>query len=154
MCGIAGRAGARAPAALQAMLDRIAHRGPDDEGQFWTDAGTGGWVGLGNRRLSILDLSPAGHQPMCRGDDALAYNGEVYNFRALRSELESQGERFQSGTDTEVVLAVLMRYGVAGLKRLNGMFGLAYWDGRRRELIVARDRFGIKPLYYAMAEGN
>lgn len=147
MCGIAGLVGERDPSVLQAMLDTIAHRGPDDEGQVWRET-SHRWVGLGNRRLAILDLSPAGHQPMTVGDAAIAYNGEVYNHLALRRELESQGERFFSTTDTEVVLRLLMRHGEAGLYRLNGMFAIAFWDPSRQELLLARDRFGIKPLYY------
>jgi asparagine synthase (glutamine-hydrolysing) len=129
------------------MLATLAHRGPDDEGQEWIDHG--GWsFGLGNRRLAILDLSAAGHQPMWLGSSALAYNGEVYNFRELRRELESAGQQFHTGTDTEIVLRLLTLEGTAGLRRLNGMYGLAFWDGERKELVVARDKFGIKPLYY------
>jgi asparagine synthase (glutamine-hydrolysing) len=154
MCGIAGCTGRRDEKALQAMLDAIAHRGPDDEGQEWIEAGAGGWVGLGNRRLAILDLSPAGHQPMAAEGSVLAYNGEIFNFGELRRELEASGIRFQSGADTEVVLHLLRRDGVAGLSRLNGMFGLAFWDADRRELLVARDRFGIKPLYYRHVDGE
>lgn len=136
------------------MLDAIAHRGPDDEGQEWVDAGRGGWVGLGSRRLAILDLSPAGHQPMAAEGSVLAYNGEIYNFGELRRELEAAGTRFASGTDTEVVLHLLRRHGVAGLARLNGMFGLAFWDADHQELVLARDRFGIKPLYYRWTDGQ
>jgi len=153
MCGIAGLTGRRDPARLQAMLDAIAHRGPDDEGQRWIDTDSE-WVGLGNRRLAILDLTAAGHQPMGAGDDVLTYNGEVYNFRALRRELEGTGAAFGSGADTEVVLQVLRRYGAAGLERFNGMFALAYWDADRHELLLARDRFGMKPLYYRVVGGE
>jgi asparagine synthase (glutamine-hydrolysing) len=107
-------------------------------------------VGLVNRRLSILDLSPAGHGPMCdaEGECWITYNGEIYNYVELRADLEAQGERFQSGTDTEVALAAYRRYGHACLERLNGMFAFAIWDTRRRELFCARDRFGEKPFYY------
>ena len=154
MCGIAGLTGPRDPGALQVMLDAIAHRGPDDEGQCWVDAGRSGWVGLGNRRLAVLDLSSAGHQPMAADENVLAYNGEVYNFRTLRRELEGSGVAFESGSDTEVVLQVLRRHGALGLKRLNGMFALAYWDADRRELLLARDRFGMKPLYYRWVGGR
>jgi len=139
------------------MLDAIAHRGPDDEGQRWVDTGeTGdaGWVGLGNRRLAVLDLTPAGHQPMAVDGNVLAYNGEVYNFKTLRRELEGSGTRFQSGSDTEVVLQTLRRHGAAALERLNGMFALAYWDADRQELLLARDRFGMKPLYCRWAGGR
>ncbi len=151
MCGIAGLVGRRQPERLQAMLDLIAHRGPDDQGQTWVEASTG-WVGLGNRRLSVLDLTRAGHQPMERDGRVLAFNGEVYNFRELRRQLEQCGERFVSGTDTEVVLAVLNHYGTDGLRRLNGMFALAWWDPTSDSVVVARDRFGIKPLYYSARE--
>lgn len=153
MCGIAGLTGPRDPGALQFMLDAIAHRGPDDEGQCWVDTGSG-WVGLGNRRLAVLDLTSAGHQPMAADDNLLAYNGEVYNFRTLRRELEGSGVAFESGSDTEVVLQVLSRHGALGLKRLNGMFALAYWDADRHELLLARDRFGMKPLYYRQVGGR
>jgi asparagine synthase (glutamine-hydrolysing) len=143
--------GDAAPETLLAMLESISHRGPDDEGSEWLgDTGFGGKVGLGNRRLAILDLSPAGHQPMHSQSGCLAYNGEVYNFRDLRSELESRGEVFSSGSDTEVVLRLLGRGVVEGLARLNGMFAVAYWDSEERALYLARDRFAIKPLYYAV----
>jgi asparagine synthase (glutamine-hydrolysing) len=132
---------------LGVMIDRIAHRGPDDQGQEWTRSGQG-WIGLGNRRLAVLDRSAAGHQPMARSGHILSYNGEVYNTAALRAELTSSGNTFSSGTDTEVVLAVLSSQGPDGLSRLNGMFALAWWDSANAELILARDRFGIKPLYY------
>ncbi|MDQ6838208.1 MAG: asparagine synthetase B, partial [Actinomycetota bacterium] len=124
MCGIAGLTGRRDQDALQSMLDAIAHRGPDDQGQHWVDTGGSGWVGLGNRRLAILDLSSAGHQPMAVGGDVLAYNGEVYNFQTLRRELVGSGVGFESGSDTEVVLHVLRRDGADALARLNGMFAL------------------------------
>jgi asparagine synthase (glutamine-hydrolysing) len=133
------------------MTRVIAHRGPDDEGT-WVE----GPVGLGNRRLAIIDLSPAGHQPMADGDGSLVitYNGELYNFRELRGELERLGHRFSSHTDTEVVLRAYKAWGPRCLERFNGMFGFAIWDGRRRELFLARDRYGIKPLYYASASGQ
>ena len=153
MCGIVGTVGRRDAARLSAMLRVIVHRGPDDEGQSWVDT-VGGAIGLGNRRLAILDLSNAGHQPMAAGESVLAYNGEIYNFVELRSQLAADGATFASGTDTEVVLEVLRRYGAAGLARLNGMFGLAFWDAARGELIVARDRFGIKPLYWTERNGE
>ena len=150
MCGITGifnLDGDPAPAAvLRAMTDAIAHRGPDGEGQH-----VDGPVGLGHRRLAIIDLSPAGRQPMVTEDGryAITYNGEVYNFRELRGELEALGIRFRSQTDTEVVLKALAEWGVEeGLLRFNGMFALALWDARERELFLARDRFGIKPLYW------
>ncbi|MEI8394548.1 MAG: asparagine synthase (glutamine-hydrolyzing) [Rhodospirillaceae bacterium] len=152
MCGIAGILnldGAPASAVeLQRMTASIAHRGPDGEGH-WCE----GPVGLGHRRLAILDLSPAGHQPMQspNGRFILTYNGEVYNFELLRSELEAKGHQFNSRSDTEVLLHLLAEYGPEVLPRLNGMFAFALWDRREQSLLLARDRFGIKPLYYARA---
>src|SRR5262245_8232498 len=148
MCGIAGvlnTSGAPASDELVAAMTRaIAHRGPDEEGTW-----VAGPVGLGNRRLAIIDLSSAGHQPMAteRGL-VLTFNGEVYNFRELRHELEAAGHRFRSNTDTEVVLRAYEEWGLQALERFNGMFACAVWDGLRRELVLARDRFGVKPLYY------
>src|SRR4051812_12791435 len=132
------------------MTDAIAHRGPDGEGQHIDSA-----VGLGNRRLAIIDLSAAGAQPMPneRGDVAITYNGEVYNFRELRHDLERLGRRFRSRSDTEVVLQAYEEWGPSFVERLNGMFALAIWDARTRELLLARDRYGIKPLYTTQAGG-
>ncbi|MBN1292895.1 MAG: asparagine synthase (glutamine-hydrolyzing) [Candidatus Latescibacteria bacterium] len=149
MCGIAGifNLGGEtvSPESLRRMTKAIAHRGPDGEG-FFTDS----FIGLGHRRLSVLDLSPAGHQPMRTPDNqlVLTYNGEIYNFKELRAELESVGHQFRSGTDTEVVLHAYQEWGENCLKRFNGMFAFAVWDINRHELFVARDRYGIKPLYY------
>lgn len=130
------------------MTDAIAHRGPDGEG-CWTE----GSVGLGHRRLAIIDLSPSGHQPMRSGDGrySLTYNGELYNYRELRAELEGKGYRFTSTSDTEVLLYALAAWGKAALGRFNGMFAFALWDARERRLLLARDRYGIKPLYYSKA---
>jgi asparagine synthase (glutamine-hydrolysing) len=150
MCGIAGLIhldGAPvSPAVLQKMTDAIAHRGPDGEGH-WIDA----QVGLGHRRLAIIDLSPAGQQPMVTADSryVLTYNGEIYNFRELRSELQALGRQFRSRTDSEVVLNALAQWGTHAFLRFNGMFALACWDRIERRLILARDRYGIKPLYIA-----
>ena len=132
---------------LKWMADAIAHRGPDGEG-YWTE----GHVGLAHRRLSIIDLSSAASQPMVSpdGHTVLAYNGEVYNFRELRVELEKCGYRFRSNSDTEVVLSALNEWGVGALTRFNGMFALAFWDAKRQTMLLARDRYGIKPLYYAI----
>jgi asparagine synthase (glutamine-hydrolysing) len=153
MCGIAGVVGPGARAALPAMLGRIAHRGPDDEGTWYDDARQ---VALAHRRLSIIDPSPAGHQPMAGAGGRLqmVYNGEVYNFAELRAELGGLGERFRSHTDTEVIVAGYARWGPDVLPRLRGMFAFALWDAEAGELFLARDRFGIKPLYWARtAEG-
>jgi len=152
MCGIAGIFNLNgepvSQVVLRKMTDAIAHRGPDGEG-FYIDS----FVGLGHRRLAIIDLSPAGHQPMSTedGNYIITYNGEVYNFQALRIELESLGHQFRSKTDTEVVLHAYVQWGTECLKRFNGMFAFAIWDKTRQELFMARDRYGIKPLYYTLA---
>jgi asparagine synthase (glutamine-hydrolysing) len=127
------------------MTDAIAHRGPDSEG-FYTDS----FIGLGHRRLAIIDLSSAGHQPMITSDGqyAISYNGEVYNFMELRPELEALGCAFHSRTDTEVVLHAYVQWGPDCVNRFNGMFSFAIWDKNKQELFLARDRYGIKPLYY------
>lgn len=150
MCGIAGLIHLNgepvSPVILKKMTDAIAHRGPDGEGQ-WIE----GNVGIGHRRLAIIDLSPAGHQPMITGDHryVLSYNGEIYNYREIRTELEALGHWFRSQTDSEVVLNALAHWGPDALLKFNGMFGLALWDRKEKILILARDRYGIKPLYYA-----
>ena len=149
MCGIAGifnRNGEPvSPVILRRMTDIIAHRGPDGEG-FYTDS----FVGLGHRRLAIIDLSPAGHQPMISdsGNYALTFNGEIYNFQEIRAELESRGHHFRSKTDSEVVLYAYKEWGEKCLHRFNGMFAFAVWDKKKQQLFMARDRYGIKPLYY------
>jgi asparagine synthase (glutamine-hydrolysing) len=132
------------------MTDAIAHRGPDGEG-FYTD----GFVALGHRRLAIIDLSPLGHQPMVTPDGRyfLTYNGEVYNFQELRLELEAKGHSFRSRTDSEVVLHAYAEWGADCVKRFNGMFAFAVWDKAKLELFLARDRYGVKPLYYSFV-GN
>jgi asparagine synthase (glutamine-hydrolysing) len=150
MCGITGLidlSGAPiSPVTLQKMTDAIAHRGPDGEGH-WIE----GNVGLGHRRLAILDLSPAGHQPMINADHryVLSYNGEIYNFRELRAELQREGYWFSSKTDSEVALNALAHWGPDALLKFNGMFALALWDRKAKTLLLARDRYGIKPLYVA-----
>lgn len=145
MCGIVGICGSWYSAGtVQRMTARLAHRGPDGEGA-WEDAEAR--LGLGHVRLSVLDLSEAAHQPMVSGQCVLSYNGEIYNFRELREELERDGDHFTSTGDSEVLLRGLMRHGADFIPRLNGMFAFAYWDGR--ELLLARDQLGIKPLYIA-----
>lgn len=154
MCGITGLInidGAPvSPVILKRMTDAIAHRGPDGEGQ-WIE----GNIGLGHRRLAIIDLSPAGHQPMISADHryVLSYNGEVYNYRELRADLEAEGVWFRSQTDSEVVLYAFAHWGADAVLRFNGMFALALWDRKEQTLLLARDRYGIKPLYYAR-QGN
>lgn len=154
MCGIAGiihlNGAPVSPVGLRKMTDAIAHRGPDGEGQ-WIE----GNIGIGHRRLAIIDLSPGGHQPMISKDQRyiLTYNGEVYNYKELRTELESVGQRFHTGSDSEVVLTALAVWGVKALLKFNGMFALGFWDRQEKRLLLARDRYGIKPLYYS-AQGS
>jgi asparagine synthase (glutamine-hydrolysing) len=154
MCGIAGIVGSfnveQAQAALTRMLDAQAHRGPDDHGVTVFQVGES-TLGLGNRRLAILDLSPLGHQPMRNPDtgDILVYNGEIYNFPELRQTLTACGFMFRGRSDTEVLLRAYEQWGVECLGRLKGMFAFALWDARRRRLVLVRDHLGIKPLYYA-----
>ena len=150
MCGIAGifAPGGRVdPNTVRAMADAIAHRGPDDSG---LEVLANGELVLGHRRLAILDLSPLGHQPMSHpsGKVWIVFNGEIYNFKEIRANLIAEGDRFRSESDTEVVLAAYARWGVSSLQRFRGMFAFALWDETRRELLLVRDRFGVKPLYY------
>lgn len=150
MCGICGhlapQAGAANVPAVKAMAAALAHRGPDNEG-FAVD----GPMVLGHRRLSIIDLSPSGNQPMTNEDRTVwsVVNGEIYNFQALRRELEARGHRFRSRSDSEIVVHLYEEQGDAFVKALRGMFALALWDGRRRRLLLARDPLGKKPLYFA-----
>lgn len=149
MCGIVGVAMATGSTGLdlEAAVRRLHHRGPDDYG-LWRDEG----AQLGFARLSIIDLSPAGHQPMESPDGryVITFNGEVYNFPALREELEHSGETFRGHSDTEVLLRLFMRLGFEGcLAKLRGMFAFAVWDKQERRLFIARDRLGVKPLVYA-----
>lgn len=148
MCGILGFSGGFDGAALGIGLRAIAHRGPDDSGVF-VDQGAG--IGLGHVRLSIQDLSPMGHQPMLGVDGAVAlvFNGEIYNFRELRAELEAKGHSFRGHSDTEVLLHLYIKEGEAMLPRLNGIFAFALWDARKQVLLLARDALGVKPLYVA-----
>jgi asparagine synthase (glutamine-hydrolysing) len=162
MCGFTGFLAdsqfdrARLAPTAQAMADAIRHRGPDDSG-VWTDVQAG--IALGHRRLSIIDLSPAGHQPMASasGRFVIVYNGEIYNYAALRAELEAQGTAptWRGHSDTEVLLALIESRGVrAALQAVRGMFSFALWDTRERTLVLARDRLGEKPLYYGRVGGS
>jgi asparagine synthase (glutamine-hydrolysing) len=151
MCGICGivsrdRLSPLREYDLRAMRDTLQHRGPDDAGQYLAPG-----VALGSRRLAILDLSERGHMPMSSPDGRhwIVYNGEVYNYRELRADLEARGSVFRSDTDTEVVLSLYAEQGPAMLDRLNGMFAFAIWDAHERTLFLVRDRLGVKPLYYA-----
>lgn len=154
MCGITGLFNRNHEPAetrlIEAMTGALEHRGPDGEG-VWLD----GPIALGHRRLAIIDLSPQGHQPMVTRDGrfVLTYNGEVYNFRELRTELEARGYAFHSTTDSEVVLNAFAEWGLDAVQRFNGMFAFAIWDKTTSQLMLVRDRYGIKPLYYTMA-GN
>jgi len=149
MCGIAGIYNTDGePVSVQVlrkMTDIMAHRGPDGEG-FWVEDN----IGFGHRRLAIIDLSPSGNQPMQTedGNYIITYNGEVYNFMNLKVELESYGYKFHSKTDTEVVLKSYQHWGERCVEKFNGMFSFAIWDRKNRKLFLARDRYGIKPLYY------
>lgn len=154
MCGIFGALGVHdpGPARWHAMARAMAHRGPDDRGlRVFADPA----LVLGHLRLSILDLSPLGHQPMCSADGGcwIVFNGEIYNFREIRRELETRGHAFRSESDTEVILAAYREWGLEAITRLRGMFAFALWDAQARVLHLCRDRFGVKPLYY-VREGN
>ena len=149
MCGIAGIWGEANEELIRRMTDIIAHRGPDDSGvKVFRNSGVP--VSLGHRRLSIIDLSSAGHQPMANEDESIwiVFNGEIYNFPALREELLAAGHRFRSRTDTEVLIHGYEEWGMEFVKRLNGIFAFALWDSQRQLLHLARDRYGVKPLYY------
>jgi asparagine synthase (glutamine-hydrolysing) len=155
MCGIIGVASRTAVSDrgwLALGRDALRHRGPDDAGEWWSaDA----CVGVGHRRLAVIDLSPAGHQPMqdAGGGLCIVFNGEIYNFADLRQELMAQGHAFRTHSDTEVILAAYREWGMDCLSRLNGMFAFALYDSRQRQLFLARDRAGEKPLFYALADG-
>src|SRR5436309_4766427 len=155
MCGIAGQFNfqRRDPVereTIARMARSIAHRGPDDEGHFIS-----GRVGLGFRRLSIIDLA-GGHQPMSDADEMvwIIFNGEIYNYRELRAELQGKGHEFRTNSDTEVIIHGYKEWGTEVLNRLNGMFGLAIWDVNKRRLVVARDAMGIKLIYYKIDNGR
>jgi asparagine synthase (glutamine-hydrolysing) len=152
MCGLCGIYGNGAndlrQAAVRRMVSALAHRGPDGEGVYVDDG-----IALGHRRLSVVDLSPTGAQPMSLGSSGptISYNGEVYNFAALRHELEAEGRSFRSRSDTEVILHTYDAWSLGGLQRLEGIFAFGLWDKARRRLVLMRDRLGIKPLFYARA---
>lgn len=151
MCAIAGFSGNFEPNLLEAMASRMAHRGPDDAGVLYNATHR---IGLAHRRLSIIDLSPLGHQPMwdATGTVAIVFNGEIYNHLELKVELEREGFRFNSQSDTEVILNLYRKYGGSCLPRLNGIFALAIWDSRLKKLLIARDGVGVKPLYYTVVQ--
>lgn len=148
MCGIVGFVGPWPESLLRAMVAAVAHRGPDGEGVF-QDPTAG--VALGHRRLAIIDTSGAAAQPMATPDGryVVTYNGEIYNYRELRAEFESEGVRFRTASDTEVLLHSFARRGVDGLARMHGIFAAAFWDAHERRLTLVRDPVGVKPLYYA-----
>jgi asparagine synthase (glutamine-hydrolysing) len=155
MCGICGVVGLEderpvEPNSLAAMCDTLVHRGPDAAGAIIM-----GPAGLAMRRLSIIDVE-GGQQPLANEDGSVhvVCNGEIYNYRELRAELQAQGHQFRTASDCEVIVHAYEAYGDAFVARLNGMFGLALWDSRRRRLLLARDRVGIKPLYYARHDGR
>ena len=157
MCGIAGFWKQSADHSAESlkqiatdMSNTLIHRGPDDSGT-WVDPEVG--IAFGHRRLSIIDISEAGHQPMVSADGryVITYNGEVYNFQKLRHELEKKGHRFRGHSDTEVMLTAFVQWGVeVSVKKFNGMFAFAVWDRRDGLLWLARDRIGEKPLYYGV----
>jgi asparagine synthase (glutamine-hydrolysing) len=131
---------------LTKMRDALEHRGPDDKGLFVENN-----IGFGHRRLSILDVTSAGHQPFLSEDGryVMVYNGEIYNFRDFYSELKSHGFDIKTHSDTEVLMKLFQLYGLEMLNRLNGMFAFAIWDKKERKLVLVRDRMGVKPLYYS-----
>ena len=148
MCGIAGfllRDGSAQVSDVRAMTDLIRHRGPDDEGIY-----TDGPCGIGMRRLSIIDLS-TGHQPISNEDGSvwIVFNGEIYNYQELRQDLIAKGHRFRTNSDTETIVHLYEEEGTDGLHKLRGMFAYCIWDAKKRKILLVRDRFGKKPLYYA-----
>ncbi len=156
MCGIVGAVNWGDRETVLAMTEALAHRGPDDQG-LWEGRSVGGaWAGLGDRRLSLLGRSQASPQPMSSEDGRfwIVYNGEVYNYRELRQGLLEKGHRFQSNSDTEVILHLYQAFGEGCLERLRGMFAFGVWDREREEMFLARDRIGVKPLYYAERGGR
>ena len=156
MCGVAGivsveAQGSEAAVALRRMQDRLQHRGPDGSGTWRSP---GGAASFAHTRLAVFDPSALGQQPMSAGPFTITYNGAIYNFRALRQSLEQAGVPFRTQTDTEVILRLFERWGPDGLNRLRGMFALAIWDEAAQTCVLARDRFGIKPIYYSATAGR
>src|SRR5579862_3849212 len=155
MCGICGKVGfdrdaSVSGALIRNMLDTIRHRGPDDEGIYLSPQ-----VGLGHARLAIIDLN-TGHQPLCNEDGTvwIVFNGEIYNYRELRSLLLAKGHVFKTQTDTEVIVHLYEEFGPRCLEKLRGMFAFALWDENKKSLLLARDRVGIKPLYYSLTQDS
>src|SRR4051812_44481275 len=154
MCGIAGllSLGGKPPLQeeVQSMCDAMVHRGPNDDGYYVSADAV-----IGMRRLSIIDLD-GGHQPVHNEDRTVwvVFNGEIYNFKSLREDLEQQGHRFYTDTDTEVIVHLYEQYGESCVDRMRGMFAFAIWDDRRKTLLIARDRIGIKPLFYSIVDGR
>jgi len=156
VCGIIGIASVKRVVDrtwLVAGRDTMIHRGPDDAGEWWSNDER---VGLGHRRLSILDLSPMGHQPMHHKGRGLSivFNGEIYNFMKIRGCLEGKGHKFRSQSDTEVILASYVEWGVDCVSHFNGMFAFAIFDMQYHKLFIARDRAGEKPFFYTLSEGT
>lgn len=161
MCGIAGiynlsqksiksvKSKEETEKVIKKMTDKLTHRGPDDEGFFINDK-----IALGHRRLSIIDLTEAGHQPMARGDLVIVFNGEIYNYIEIRKELVGKGYEFKTESDTEVILAAYETWGEDCLNKFNGMWAFVIYDRRKDEVFASRDRFGVKPFYYAQTESD
>jgi len=151
MCGIAGFMGGGNRSDLENMIAAIKHRGPDNTGVFFV-----GDVGLAHARLSVIDLSERGHQPMFNDDKTIGivFNGEIYNFKELRNELIKLGYKFKSDTDTEVIIYLYEEFGESCFERLNGMFAIGLYDFKQKKLILARDRMGEKPLYWSFFGGT
>ncbi|MBS1912524.1 MAG: asparagine synthase (glutamine-hydrolyzing) [Bacteroidetes bacterium] len=158
MCGIvgifnyAGKESIVSPEVLGCMTDEIKHRGPDDQGHYISEDRR---VGFGFRRLSIIDLSSAGHQPMSNADGTIwiVFNGEIYNHQSIREDLQRRGYRYRSKTDTETILYAYQEYGIEFINKLYGMFAIAIWDATKQQLLLVRDRIGIKPVYYTIQNG-
>ena len=149
MCGICGFVGSGNETTLLQMREKMVHRGPDNAGIYFQIKDR---IGLGHRRLSIIDLSDLGRQPMqsSSGETVIAYNGEVYNYHEIKKELIKNGIKFRSNTDTEIVLEAIEYWGVEAINKFNGMFAIAIWNKTKKELLLIRDRLGIKPLYYSI----